>query len=181
MRIEIVALIKKEIITGIHFDESLDLGEDTCFVLQMLSKCKKVSYFSEVLYSRKMIESSLSNKKDINYSYRVSKFTNKIKLLYSDQMILFEQEIIRFQVWNYYKIIRNYASYQLNLSMKLRKKYIDDYVNDTEYNRYIWSQIKESLTFKERVTFSFERIKMLDLLILLVMIQGKIRSWICEK
>lgn len=68
-------LIKKENIKNIRFPENITLGEDTCFVIEIMDCLKKIVYLNQTLYYRKIKANSLSSlRKDEDV--RLSAYTN---------------------------------------------------------------------------------------------------------
>lgn len=59
-------LFKKELIKNIKFPENISLGEDTCFVLQVLEECTKLVYINKDFYIRYIQEASLANSFNVN-------------------------------------------------------------------------------------------------------------------
>ncbi len=116
-------IIKKSIINSISFPENLSLGEDTCFMIQVINNARSIAYIDKVLYLRNIVSNSLSYQKDI---YKVNRVVDYVYWL-----IKYWENILplplkkRFIVRIYCKTLLEYLSYH-QISLKKRKAIIDN-------------------------------------------------------
>ena len=100
-------LREKLLKNSIHFDETLDLGEDLLFNLEYLSCCEKILVINEPLYNYQPVQNSLSRKyrKDM-YEIQIRLFT-AIERFRIDENIAAEEEYNMMYMQLINRVIRN--------------------------------------------------------------------------
>ncbi|MBQ3664778.1 MAG: glycosyltransferase family 2 protein [Lachnospiraceae bacterium] len=69
-------MYKAQLVKEKRFHEKLKLGEDWCFICDLLKDVKKAVYIRDVMYFRRVVHHSLSNTDTIRYIKRRLRFTN---------------------------------------------------------------------------------------------------------
>lgn len=115
-------LIKKNLAKNCFFPENITLGEDTCYVLQLIKKCEKIKYINRYFYNRCIQSDSLSMKIDEMTAVRMSEYVNWVCEYYKEQ----EEK----------KAILNSFCYQRYQAIILDYFFSNRYKN---YNEAIWN------------------------------------------
>lgn len=77
-------LIRASMLESLCFPEQLSSGEDACLVCQVLQKCDRVVYLSDIFYHRNMLENSLSNQWDADFWKRRLDYVNWVLAFFSE-------------------------------------------------------------------------------------------------
>lgn len=112
---------------GLCYDCSMNLGEDTYFVVQYLKECKKVQYIDKDLYNYHKYEHNTLSAFDATYAFRLNEANQKIANVLSEQYNCIAQSTIWnqrcFDVFHYsiFEILRE-SQYNLVEKFILLKK-----------------------------------------------------------
>lgn len=118
-------LIRKECTKNCCFPETLDSGEDACFVFQVLKNCEKIVYLSDVFYRRMVQEQSLSMKQDDDFWKRRSAYVNWVLDFFAGEQK--EEALNWFCYQNEELVIRHYFLRDSRCSWQEKKKAAADY------------------------------------------------------
>lgn len=77
-------LYKRNKLEGSYFPKELTLGEDVCFVEQVIKASTSVLYIEDILYNRRVLENSMSHRIGKDYFLRRSKYVNWTINFYKD-------------------------------------------------------------------------------------------------
>lgn len=69
-------LFRERIVKQAFFPEEVNLGEDTCFVIQTLVYAKRFLYLDQFFYHKRVLGNSLSLKRDKEYPERMGRYVN---------------------------------------------------------------------------------------------------------
>ena len=164
-------LISRNKIKKVKFPEDINLGEDTCFVLDIIDKVERIIYINKFLYNRFSVENSLSS---LNWKYgeRIIKYNNWVinKYYKSDY---FRSGVINLTLLNLTDTLMVYYIYLSGNSISDYKKsrmYLKNYGISLGVKIKIKDIIKANLSFMRKIVLLLDYFKFNYLLFLILRI-----------
>ena len=145
-------LIKRDKIKEVTFPEDIDLGEDVCFVLNVINLIDRIVYIDKYLYNRFVTEGSLSSVKCDHGERRIKYINWVIDKYYNSEY--FKSGVITLILVN---LIDEIKVYYINLSddtyssFKKAREYINNYVQSHNIKIRLIDIIKSSVMLKRKV------------------------------
>lgn len=131
-------LMKKRKLDKCFFPKELTIGEDTCFILQVLENVKKVTYIDDVLYCRRMLSTSLSHSSNIKGIDERKKLVNWIADFYNGKK---NASTMNQCLFHHYQVIIGYLSNMDNMKLKEKRKIIKRFLEEIKFS-YDFKQIE---------------------------------------
>lgn len=115
-------LIKKGIIMNAEYPESLNSGEDACFVYQILKNCGKMVYIADIFYHRIVMEDSLSMKTDLDFWKRRMDYVNWVLSYFKEEAEEKKEALNYFCYENYKLVVWHYFMRNIGLRYAEKKR-----------------------------------------------------------
>lgn len=162
-------LIRKEVVRDLAFPESLNLGEDTCFIQQLFQNLSKAVYDNEFLYFRNIRETSLSHGLGEDTAERMAGYTNWVKSYYQQRPDM-QEALELLEMKNVIKITDQYF-WLMNIEKKAGIKQVKQYLRSTSFKTTFHKIQKSSLAFGGKIKLYLIQLKLYQLLYLLYKIK----------
>lgn len=133
-------IYKRELFENIRFDESLLIGEDIHFCLNLFYNCKKVTFINENLYHYLQQETSLMH----TISYKLLHFKKVIEKISEEEKKYLEKEYN--EEFNYFKLemvtrgIHSLSTLSNKKNKKQVESYLKEYCNNSDFDKILKSK-----------------------------------------
>lgn len=170
----ICKLIKRECIKDIAFPIDITLGEDTCFVLEVINRVNKVVYINKCLYNRYITDGSLSSLKWNDGARRV-KYVNWVIDRYYDSEYFKSavKQLIALNLKDEIMIYYKHLSERNINGFKKAKKYLKEYKKSNHVMIGLIDIFKACLPIKQRAILVLEHFNLNLLLFIILKIRNR--------
>ncbi len=132
-------IIKAEIAKAAEFPENVALGEDTCYIIQLIETAEKILYISDALYKRHIVAGSASNG-NIDEDIMLAPYTNWVERFCRNRNNYLSCSKVLY-IKNLERICHTYFTRE-DIDSSLAIKHIKNYLNQIEYRISIWDIIQ---------------------------------------
>ena len=166
-------LLKRESIKDLYFPEDIDLGEDVCFVLDVIRNVERIVYINQFYYNRFVTDNSMSSLK-WNHGERRIKYINWVVDRYykSDFFKSGVMHLILLNLSDEIRVYYRYLSDNTFSSLKKAKLYLKKYENAQCLKFCLNDIINSTISFKCKIILLLHYLKF-DFILFFLLKVGK--------